>query len=116
MVFPSQNDRMSETSGVVVTYVEPQSVAAQNGIVPGNTIVEVDRQGVTSPADVVDKIETLKWQRKKWADLVVVSQGGCRDMSPSTCEVSQAAINEPSRLQFKSKVGHMPSALRGACF
>jgi serine protease Do len=42
-----------DTKGVVVTEVEPNSVAVKAGLQPEDVIVEVDRKPVTSAEDVV---------------------------------------------------------------
>jgi serine protease Do len=50
--------------GVAVLEVDPQGRAAEKGIRPGDIIVEVDRQKVTSPADVEARMKAAKNERK----------------------------------------------------
>lgn len=60
--------------GVVVTKVEPGSVAAQKRIQPGDTIVEINQQRMTNPVDVTGKMEQVKKMGRKSA-LFLVSNG-----------------------------------------
>jgi serine protease Do len=53
--------------GVVVTRVDPNSAAADKRIQPGEVIVEVGQEAVSSPADVTRRVEALKKEGKKSA-------------------------------------------------
>ena len=52
------------TEGVAVLDVDPNGSAAEKGIRPGDIIVEVDRQKVTSPADVEARMKAANPDRK----------------------------------------------------
>lgn len=62
--------------GVVVTRVDPNSVAADKRIQAGEVIVEVGQEPVTSPADVTKRVETLKKDGRKSALLLVANAQG----------------------------------------
>lgn len=50
----------NKVQGVVVTAVDPSSAAAQKNIAPGDVIVEVTQEEVTTPDEVVERIEAVK--------------------------------------------------------
>jgi serine protease Do len=62
--------------GVVVTRVDPNSSAAEKRIQPGDVIVEVAQQAVSSPDEVARRIEALKKEGKKAALLLVANAQG----------------------------------------
>jgi serine protease Do len=62
--------------GVVVTRVDPNSVAADKRIQAGEVIVEVGQEPVSSPADVTRRVETLKKDGRKSALLLVANAQG----------------------------------------
>jgi serine protease Do len=62
--------------GVVVTRVDPSSAAADKRIQPGEVIVEVGQEAVSSPADVTRRVEALKKEGKKSALLLVANAQG----------------------------------------
>ncbi|HEX2726212.1 MAG TPA: trypsin-like peptidase domain-containing protein, partial [Beijerinckiaceae bacterium] len=62
--------------GVVVTRVDPNSVAADKRIQAGEVIVEVGQEPVASPADVTRRVETLKKDGRKSALLLVANAQG----------------------------------------
>src|SRR4051794_7124946 len=62
--------------GVVITRVDPSSAAADKRIQPGEVIVEVGQEPVSSPADVPRRIEGLKKDGKKSALLLVANAQG----------------------------------------
>jgi serine protease Do len=62
--------------GVVVTRVDPNSSAAEKRIQPGDVIVEVAQQAVSSPDEVARRIEVLKKEGKKAALLLVANAQG----------------------------------------
>jgi len=53
-----------ETSGVAVLDVDPAGRAAEEGIRPGDIILEVDRQKVSSPTDIEARMKAAKTERK----------------------------------------------------
>jgi serine protease Do len=59
--------------GVVVTRVDPDSNAGQKRIQPGDVVVEVAQEPVSSPHEVADKIEKLKKDGKKNVLLLVAT-------------------------------------------
>ncbi len=63
-------------SGVVVTEVAPNSAAAEKGVQPGDVITEIAQESVSSPAQVVSRVETLKGQGRKSALLMLASKDG----------------------------------------
>ena len=63
------------TGGAVVTDVDPGSPAAQGGLQPGDTIIQVERKTVSSPAEVVDAIKTAQAQKRKSVLLLLGRDG-----------------------------------------
>jgi len=59
--------------GVVVTKVEPDSVAAERRITAGDVIVEVQREAVKTAADIRKRIEALKGQGQRRALFYIAS-------------------------------------------
>ncbi|MEQ9814871.1 MAG: DegQ family serine endoprotease [Azospirillaceae bacterium] len=64
-----------DSSGVVITAVEPDSAAAEEGLVAGELIVEVGQEPVGSPDDVVAGIEEAREQDRR-SVLMLVSRDG----------------------------------------
>ncbi|GEO99790.1 DegQ family serine endoprotease [Methylobacterium haplocladii] len=62
--------------GVVVTRVDPNSTAADKRIVPGEVIVEVGQEAVSTPADVTKRVEALKKESRKSVLLLVAGGSG----------------------------------------
>lgn len=62
--------------GVVVTEVEPNSVAAEKRIVPGDTVLEVGQEEVAAVADVASKIAAAKKDGRKRALLLIANAEG----------------------------------------
>ncbi len=62
--------------GVVITGVDPGSVAAEKRLAPGSVIVAIEQEQVTQPADLQRRVEQLKKQGKKTALLLVSSVEG----------------------------------------
>ena len=62
--------------GVVVTRVDPNSNAADKRIVPGEVVVEVGQEPVSSPAEVTKRVDALKKEGRKSVLLLVASAGG----------------------------------------
>jgi serine protease Do len=60
----------------VVTSVDPSSSAADKRLQPGDVIVEVGQQPVSTPADVARQLEALKKDGKKSALLYVSNAQG----------------------------------------
>ena len=66
----------ADVSGVVVTEVATNSAAAERGILAGEVITEIAQESVSSPKDVMDRIDTLKEQGRKNALLMLASKTG----------------------------------------
>jgi len=69
-------DVAADVSGVLITEVAPNSLAAERGIVAGEVITEIAQESVSSPKDVMDRIGTLKEQGRKNALLMLSSKTG----------------------------------------
>jgi len=65
-----------DISGVVVTEVTKDSVAAERGIVAGDVITEIAQESVKSPKDMMDRVGKLKDQGRKNALLMLASKTG----------------------------------------
>jgi serine protease Do len=63
-------------SGVLITKVDPNSDAAQNGVQPGDVLVSVSREPVKTPAEVQGRIAAAKSAGRKSVLLLVNGQGG----------------------------------------
>ncbi|MAS04073.1 MAG: serine protease [Ahrensia sp.] len=66
----------SVESGVVIVEVAPDSAAAEKGIRPGETIVEIAQEAVANPQEVVDSIEELKSENRRNALLMLAAPTG----------------------------------------
>ena len=80
-VTPKTKERYSldqDAKGVVVTAVKDGGPSAEKGIRPGDVIVEVSQEEVSSPAQVASKIEEAKKVGRKSVLLLVEGQGGLR--------------------------------------
>ncbi|MCP8937207.1 Do family serine endopeptidase [Alsobacter sp. SYSU M60028] len=62
--------------GVLVTRVDPNSPAADKRITPGDVVVEVQQEPVSTPDAIVKRLETLKKDGKKSALLLVANAQG----------------------------------------
>jgi serine protease Do len=62
--------------GVVVTRVDPNSTASDKRIQPGEVIVEVGQEAVSTPADVTKRVDALKKEGRKSVLLLVASATG----------------------------------------
>lgn len=66
----------AETKGVVVTAVATDGPAAKKGILPGNVIVEVSQEEVSTIADVISMIKTARDAGRKSVLLLLEGQRG----------------------------------------
>jgi serine protease Do len=73
-----QFELKSEQKGVVVTDVLGDSSAAEKGVRPGDVIVEVGQQEVSSPSDVAARVEQARKDGKKSVLLLIESREGLR--------------------------------------
>jgi serine protease Do len=62
--------------GVVVTEVAPGSAAAEKGLKPGDVIVEVAQEFMKSPDAVASKVQTLKQEGRRNAQMMVAAANG----------------------------------------
>jgi serine protease Do len=62
--------------GVVVTEVTPGSAAAEKGLKPGDVIVEVAQEFMKSPDAVAGKVQSLKQEGRRNAQMMIASANG----------------------------------------
>jgi len=67
-----------DAKGVVVIGVDAQGAAADKGIRPGDVIVEVSQQEVSSPADIVARMDEASKAGRKSVLLLLEGQGNLR--------------------------------------
>ncbi len=72
----AQFEISDEVNGVVVTEVDPNSAAADKGIVAGDVITEIAQEAVSDPKEAMDRIAALKGQGRKNALLMLSSRTG----------------------------------------
>jgi serine protease Do len=65
----------TDTTGVMVVQVDAASVAAEKGVRPGDVIVEVGQEEVSSPADVQAKVRKHQEQNKNTVLLLLDRKG-----------------------------------------
>lgn len=65
-----------EISGVVITEVASDSLAAERGIAAGDVITEIAQESVSTPQEVVDRIAALKAQGRRNALLMLAAKSG----------------------------------------
>ncbi len=68
-------DLDEDAEGVVVTDIERESGARERGLRPGNLIVEVNQEKVSSPAEIAAKVDAAKKAGRR-SVLLLVDQGG----------------------------------------
>jgi serine protease Do len=64
-----------EANGVVVTGVDQAGTAAEKGLKPGDVIVEVDQQAVSTPAEVEKRVKDAKNNGYRVVTLLVYREG-----------------------------------------
>lgn len=62
--------------GVVVTEVTPGSAAAEKGLKPGDVIVEVAQEFMKSPDAVAAKVQSLKQEGRRNAQMMIAASNG----------------------------------------
>ena len=67
-----------DQKGVVVTAVRRDGPAARRGVKPGDVIVEVQQQSVSTPADVQARIDAIRKQDRKAVLVLIQGQDGLR--------------------------------------
>ena len=68
--------------GVVVTEVDPDGPAAQEGIRPGDLILEAMQEEIKAPGELAAKVDSAKRAGRKAALLLVERQGDVRFVAP----------------------------------
>lgn len=71
-------DLGDDAKGVVVTNVDPSGPASDQGIRPGELIVEIGQEEVKTPAELVEKVKAAKETGRKSVLLLVEGQAGLR--------------------------------------
>jgi len=66
----------TDQKGVVITDVSPNSPAAERGLKAGDVIVEVQQGEVTSPADVQQKVDSVRKESRKSVLMLIQRQDG----------------------------------------
>jgi serine protease Do len=66
----------TDQKGVVITDVAPKSSASERGLKAGDVIVEVQQGEVTSPADVQQKVESVRKESRKSVLMLIQRQDG----------------------------------------
>src|SRR6516164_154566 len=78
-ITPEMKDKFSlgaDQKGVVITDVAPNGSAAERGLKAGDVIVEVQQGEVTSPADVQQKVDTVRKENRKSVLMLIQRQDG----------------------------------------
>jgi len=78
---PEMRDRFSlkeDARGVVITEVQPGSSAAERGLSPGDLIVEVQQNRVSTPQEVQEQLARLRRQNRPTALLLIENGQGQR--------------------------------------
>lgn len=73
-----QFDLEADARGVVVTAVNPNGPAAEQGVRVGDRIVEVSQEPVSTPAQLAAKIKTAQSGGRKSVLLLIEGEGGMR--------------------------------------
>ena len=66
----------AEQKGVVITDVSPNSPASDRGLKAGDVIVEVQQGEVSSPADVQQKVDSVRKENRKSVLMLIQRQDG----------------------------------------
>ena len=78
---PQLRDRYDlgeDAKGLVVTNVNPDGPAAEQGLRTGETIVEIGQENVATPAQLAQKVKAAKEAGRKSVLLLVEGEGGMR--------------------------------------
>jgi len=68
----------AEAKGVLISKVDDGGPAGEKGVRPGDLIIEVSQEEVSSPSDVVKKVKEAKKEGRKTVLLLVEGQNGLR--------------------------------------
>lgn len=69
-------DIVESVKGVVITEVAPDSAAAERGIVPGDVIVEIGQEAVTTAEEVTTRVDKLKSEDRRNALMMIANHTG----------------------------------------
>jgi serine protease Do len=78
---PEARERLrlgDDAKGVLITEVAPGGSAAEKGLKPGDLIVEVQQNEVTTPADVQRRVEAARKQDRKFVLMLIQGSEGTR--------------------------------------
>jgi serine protease Do len=81
LITPDLKDKFqigADQKGVVITDVTQNGVAAELGLKPGDVIVEVQQTEVSSPEDVMKKVDAQRAQDRKSVLMLIQGQDGVR--------------------------------------
>ena len=67
---------VDSVKGVVITEVAPDSAAAERGIVPGDVIVEIGQEAVTTAEEVKTRVAKLKSEDRRNALMMIANRTG----------------------------------------
>ena len=101
-----------DQKGVLITDVAAGSSAAERGIKPGDVIVEVQQQEVSSPADVVERVERVRKSNRKSVLMLIQGQDGPRWVPLSLAYGWQARAGV-RRGRQKARPGLCPGPAKG---
>ena len=65
-----------DVNGVVVTEVQEGSYAQEKGVMPGDVITEIAQEAISTPKDLIDRVDALKDQGRRNALLMLASKNG----------------------------------------
>ncbi|WP_421925810.1 DegQ family serine endoprotease [Neoaquamicrobium sediminum] len=65
-----------DVNGVVVTEVQEGSYAQEKGVMPGDVITEIAQESVSTPKDLMNRVDALKDQGRRNALLMIASKNG----------------------------------------
>jgi serine protease Do len=66
----------ADQKGVVITDVSPKGPAAERGLKPGDVVVEVQQGEVSTPADVQQKVDSVRKESRKSVLMLIQRQDG----------------------------------------
>ncbi|MEM7442028.1 MAG: DegQ family serine endoprotease [Pseudomonadota bacterium] len=82
----SEYNLSSDAEGVVILSVDPESQAASEGLVPGEVIVEVGQEAVTSPEEISERIEAAQDAGRRSVLLLIDREGQLRFVALNVSE------------------------------
>ena len=78
-----------DQKGVVVTEVTPDGNAAGRGLKPGDVIVEVQQEAVTTPAEVAERLDRYRKQNRRTVLMLIQNSDGLRWVPVPLAQTSQ---------------------------